>query len=209
MKHYRSRQLIRPAVFTALLAGFLSSPVGTSIQAQQNPQSGIPPRERNLLERELNITLLEKGLPRTIEREPALLLKQINEDFSGLQLVNNQLKLRISANGTLDFKHISDAATEIKKRSKRLRTNLVFPESGKHENLASGQDHPDTDLKTSLVTLGRLIRSFVTNRVFQDAGVIDAALAAKARGDLDDIIVLSDKIKKHAEKLKKPGKLQR
>lgn len=207
MKQYRSKQVIRPAVFTALVAGFVSL-AGTSIQAQQQPQSGIPLHERNLLERELNITLLEKGAQPTVEREPALLLKQINEDFGRLQLVNNQLKLRISANSPFDFKYISDAATEIKNRSKRLRTNLVFPESGKHESRASIQDQPEADLKASLVKLDRLIRSFVTNRVFKDADVIDAALAAKARGDLDEIIVLSDKIKKRAEKLKKPGKLK-
>ena len=53
------------------------------------------------------------------------------------------------------------------------------------------------------MNLDRLIRNFVTNPVFTEAGVINAELAAKARGDLDDIIDLSDKIKKHAADLNK------
>ena len=43
----------------------------------------------------------------------------------------------------------------------------------------------------------------MTNPVFTDAGVMNAELAAKARGDLDEIIDLSDRVKKHAANLNK------
>lgn len=80
-------------------------------------------------------------------------------------------------------------------------SDLVFPESAK---AGKREKTPPTEgLKFQLVTLDRLVRSFVTNPVFTDAGVINAELAAKARGDLDEIIDLSDKVKKHSAKLNK------
>ena len=104
-----------------------------------------------------------------------------------------------------DFKAVSDAAAEIKKRSIRLRTNLVFPDSESKEAREKPYVlEPDSgQLKVSLQTLDRVIKSFVTNPVFTAAGVINAQQAAAAKGDLNTIIDLSDKIKKCADKLNK------
>jgi hypothetical protein len=77
----------------------------------------------------------------------------------------------------------------------------VFPESAKADKREKVP--PPDGLKSQLLNLDRLIRSFVTNPVFTDVNVINAELAAKARGDLDEIIDLSDKIKKHSANLNK------
>jgi hypothetical protein len=200
MKNYRSRpETMRVMVPFALALVCISA---TSLRAQRPLPGTMSERDRNLLERETQITLMERGAKRakgSPNREPQLLLQQINEDFARLQVVNNEIKLKGSASIVLDFKYVSDAAAEIKKRSSRLRTNLVFPESSKNDKREKAS--PTEGLKSQLVNLDRLVRSFVTNRVFTDAGVIDAELAAKARGDLDEIIDLSDKIKKHAATL--------
>lgn len=183
------------------VAGVFVCISATSPQAQGRLPSTMSERNRNLMDRETQITLLERGAKETAKREPQLLLQEINEDFARLQVVNNEVKLKASANPVLDFKYVSDAASEIKKRSSRLRTNLVFPESS---NTDKREKTPPTEgLKSRLTTLDRLIRSFVTNPVFTDVGVINAELAAKARGDLDEIVDLSDKVKKHAAKLSK------
>ncbi len=199
MNNYCSRVLMKGAIFTMAVALLIIS--ASSARAQGSLPGAMSERDRNLLDREMQITLMEKGAKAPAQREPQLLLKQINEDFARLQVVNNEIKLKASANVVLDFKHVSDAAAEIKKRSSRLRTNLVFPESAKAEKRE--KTPPTEGLKSQLVTLDRLIRSFVTNPVFTDAGVINAELAAKARGDLDEIIDLSDKVKKHSAKLTK------
>ena len=173
----------------------------SSARAQGSLPPSMSERERNLRDREMQVTLMEKGAKAPAKREPQLLLKEINEDFARLQVVNNEIKLKASANAVLDFKYVSDAAAEIKKRSSRLRTNLVFPESVRADKRE--KTPPDEGLKFQLETLDRLIRSFVTNPVFTDAKVINAELAAKARGDLEEIIDLSDIVKKHAAKLNK------
>lgn len=198
MRNYRSRPKMMVAAFALALALICIS--ATTLRAQRT----MSERDRNLLDRETQITLMERGATGakgTARREPQLLLREINEDFARLQVVNNEIKLKTSANAVLDFKYVSEAAAEIKKKSSRLRTNLVFPESAKADKRERIQS--ENGLKASLVTLDRLIRRFVTNPVFTDAGVINAELAAKARGDLDEIIDLSDRIKKHATKLNK------
>jgi hypothetical protein len=177
----------------------------TTVFAQGGRLTGMSERDRNLLEREAQLTMVERGGKREVKREPQLLLSQINEDFGRLQAVNNEVKLKISKEATFDFKAISDAAAEIKKRSIRLRTNLVFPDSeSKDAREKPSVLEPDSgQLKVSLQTLDRVIKSFVTNPVFTAAGVINAQQAAAAKGDLNTIIDLSDKIKKCADKLNK------
>lgn len=197
MKNYPAKPAIHLTLAFALVAL-----VTTSLQAQRQT-TGMSERDRNLLDRETQLTLLERGGKPKVKRDPQLLLSQINEDFMRLQAVNNEVKLKISKSITLDFKDISNAATEIKKRSTRLRTNLVFPDSAKEETPKKAPEPDDGQLKVPLLTLDRLIRSFVTNPVFTSAGVINAQLAAEAKADLNAIIDLSDKVKKRADKLSK------
>lgn len=205
MNRDRSKLFTRRAVFAALVG--LVSLMGSSIQAQQPEKPGMSDRERRMLDRELNITLLERGARATGKREPQLLLKQINDDFARIQLVANEIKLQTSTSLPRDFDYISNAVSEIRKRSKRLRANLIFPEASRNEKREKFRAVTETGLQSSLLILDRLIRSFVTNPVFRNADVIDAKLAGKARGDLDDIIVLSDKIKEYAKKLNRTTKL--
>lgn len=58
-------------------------------------------------------------------------------------------------------------------------------------------------LQPSLSVLNGLLDSFLHNPVFTDTGAVDLQLAAKARQDLEDIIVVSEKVRKTAEKLNK------
>lgn len=198
MNNSCSRLITRGVGLTIAIVMVTISASSAKAQGAPSPTSE---RGRNLRDREMQITLLERGARESFKREPRLLLQEINEDFARLQAVNNEVKLKNSANIVLDFKYVYDAAGEIKKRSSRLRTNLVFPETARADKRE--KTSPTEGLKSQLVKLDRLIRSFVTNPVFTDAGVIDAELAAQARGDLDEIIDLSDKVKKHAANLVK------
>lgn len=199
----------RPSKPTVLvvLAFSLIALTTITVRAQQKGQlSGMSEHDRNLMDRESQLTMVERGGgKKEAKRDPQLLLSQINEDFGRLQAVNNEVKLKISKDPTFDFKAISDAAAEIKKKSIRLRTNLVFPDSeGKQTSEKPYVLEPDSgQLKVSWQTLDHLIKSFVTNPVFTAAGVINAPQAAAAKGDLNAIIDLSDKIKKCADKLNK------
>ena len=100
----------------------------------------------------------------------------------------------------LDYLHVKDATVEINKCAQRLKSDLVFPETKGKKNKRDGSD--DTDVKTSLIQLDVLVKGFVTNP-FLTKGLQDEELGSRASRDLDQIIELSNSIRKHSEKLSK------
>jgi len=162
-------------------------------------------RDNEMRERAYDLRLAGKVYRQPERREPKLAVAQIREDFVRIQIVNNDLAQAVSRRGGLDLKVIANQASEIKKRAGRLKENLVLPEieevfersRPEEAGAEAGQ------LKSSLHTLDRLILEFVNNPIFKEAHIVDVQLSAKARRDLEDIIEVSDRVKKSSEKLKK------
>ena len=50
-----------------------------------------------------------------------------------------------------------------------------------------------------MIHLGTLVYSFIDNPFFKEISVVDAQLTVKARRDLEDIITLSEQIRKSGE----------
>ena len=204
MKNPRAQSATGLTALKLTAAAFVfASATATPILADQ-ARVGPSARERNIDDRERQLRTLEMGSKRTEEREVRLALSQINEDFERIQIINGELKRATPSAAPLDYRFISEATAEIKKRAARLKSNLVLPESERDEKRLKGPAASDDgQLRSSLSVLNGLIRSFVMNPVFKSAGVVDAQLSAKARRDLEDIIELSDKIRKSSEKSSK------
>jgi hypothetical protein len=130
---------------------------------------------------------------------------EIKEDFERLQVINSGDLQAGASSEMLDYKKISNAAAEIKKRATRLKSNL-FPAESEKQSKGKGQDTEDQqDLKSLLAALDRAITSFVTNPIFQNTRVVDPKDSTKARHDLETVIKLSTRIKKEADQLNKAG----
>lgn len=212
MKNHQVGLKARGGLTLAAVLALISFSGIASVRAQgraPNAQTGDPgslgmsDRDRNLLERETQLRMLEKQRQRTVKTDPKLAFEQIREDFRRIQIVNQEVIRSVSTGNGLDYKYISEASAEIKKRAARLRMNLIFPEGEKNDARQSAPDPEASGLKPSLLALDNLILSFVHNPVFKDAGVVDAKLGGRARRDLDIIIELSDKVRKMAERMKK------
>ncbi len=162
-------------------------------------------RERNIRDREMRMQHLDDLIGKQpTKKEQMLALAQIKEDFERMQAVNNNLLREVSIKQALDFKLISEATEEINKLAKRLKSNLVFPETEQNKEDQKKANAVDaTNLKVSIQQLDSFVMSFVTNPHFQNLGVLDTENAAKASNDLKAIIELSGNIKKHSEKLSK------
>lgn len=161
-------------------------------------------KTRDLDRREERLTALERETER--KRDPKEILVEVNEDLSRLNALNEGLSTMAATNTQPpNYKDIVESLTEIKKRSTRLKSSLALPREQKEEKSAGFKDAEKTELQLGLTTLNKLLAGFLHNPIFSDSGPIDMRLAAKARRDLEDVIVLSEKLRKNAEKRNKPA----
>lgn len=186
---------LRPLFLIIVFGAFICA-AGSAAHGQSAPG------QIKQVERETSAREREREQP-TAKRDPKQALAEVNEDLLQLRTLNEGISTQAAAsNQSLNYKSIVDNSTEIKKRSNRLKTNLALPQDDKDK----GTDFKDAEkgeLQPALTTLNKLIDSFLHNPIFSDAGGIDMQLAARARRDLEDIIVLSEKVRKNADKRSK------
>lgn len=139
-----------------------------------------------------------------VRRGPRLPFAQINEDFTHIQIINNDLMRALAGSSTLDLTFVGKATSEIKKRAGRLKDNMVLPDPDAGFNRSQTEVGVGAEqLRAALLTLGNLIVRFAHNPVFKEANTIDVQWSSKARRDLEEIIELSGQVKKSSEKLNK------
>jgi hypothetical protein len=160
--------------------------------------------ERDLALRSWNLRLLQLQHDKAKNRKPLprQALAQLQDDFVHLQIANKSMLRAVLIDHTLDPKFIGKSASEIKKRAERLNTNLALPDTEGIVERSESEINAE-QLKPSVEKLGRLIFSFVDNPFFKEASVVDTQQTAKARRDLEEIIQLSERIKKSSDRLRK------
>ncbi|MGB8511150.1 MAG: hypothetical protein WCD76_22460 [Pyrinomonadaceae bacterium] len=196
--HY-TLKLMRRASIAAVLAATIA-PV---ISGQQSTVRPPIDRVLTMRAREFNNMVLEKELRNiATPEEERLALAQIREDYLRIQMANNDMVQAVSKGVISDLKIVAKSASEIRKRAARLKYNLALPgseEKPKRSEIGDGAEAEQ--LQSSLLTLCGLVDAFVNNPLFQQVNVVDAQWSVKARRDLDQIIVLSEHVKKRSEKL--------
>lgn len=134
--------------------------------------------------------------------EPESVFPQIKEDFEQIQHLNTDvLQAKPAGGATPDYAHILEAAADVKKRAARLKSNLFGVDSGKPPKEKEEKTQPD--LKSLLSALDTVIDTFVHSPVFQNTKVVNPDDSAKAKHDLEEVIKLSGRVEKEAERLKK------
>ena len=128
---------------------------------------------------------------------------QVKEDFGRIQIIYNEIVLAMSAGKMLDDDFISDALEGINKSASRLKSNLALPRIDDKERSQKRQNGiGEVKLERSLRLLCSHISNFVTNPLFESSGALDVELSIKASRDLNEIIELSDHLRKKTGKLK-------
>jgi hypothetical protein len=126
---------------------------------------------------------------------------QIKEDFEQIQHINSSVLQANTSGAAFDYARISDASAEIKKRAARLKTNLFGADNEKQTK--EKEEKGQLDMKTLLTALDDAISKFVHSPIFQNTGVVNPDDSAKAKHLLEDVIKLSTRVGKEAERLKK------
>jgi pectate lyase len=202
-KHF----LLRTGIVIVLMSTFATS-MGVRGQGVTTPgtRGRTDPVQREL-QRRFESEAIERALAasprRRSEQERRMMLAQIREDFLRVQIVNDDLQ-KFARTGPLDLKVIAKSASEITKCAERLKDNLALPESEKASELPGWKAETGIEqLRLLLPALSDLINAFVENPVFERSRVVDAKLSAQALRDLDQIILVSKRVKRSSEKLKR------
>lgn len=134
--------------------------------------------------------------------DPKGLLAQVQEDFTAIQVTNNELAEVLERKDPLDLNVVAKSVTEIRMRAVRLMENLTESKMKNREQTQAQNAATPSELKDRLQALDKLIVEFTHNRVFKEESADDAKLAKQALTDLDQIIKVSNGILASIEQLK-------
>ncbi len=163
----------------------------------------IRERNRAMDDYDRAINLMKNDAKRVNERRRNL-FPQINEDFQRIQVIHNEIVRMLQPDKSLDYDRLAELSDDMKKRTARLRTNLALPEPDKtKEQARHAGSIDDSHLKNTIADLHDLVVSFVGNPIFKNLGVVDSKVIDGASRNLEDIIVVSDEIKRDARILGK------
>jgi hypothetical protein len=207
MKQHPARFAAKPLTLLAVAALVCLAQARARAQAHPSPPPASP-QQQNLDIREQQIRDLEVRKERAA-RDPQTILTEVNEDLHRLQALNEEMARAGAAGQQPDYKYFLDSTAEVKKRALRLKTDLALPQGAKDEKekRADLKEADNGQLQPGLAILGKLLDGFLHNPIFSggDVGALDPHLTSQAKRDLDDIIALSEKLRKTADKLNKSG----
>ena len=191
----------------------ITTPAQTPAPTQAERQRGIDPefeqrqRDLRLVDKLMDAHETTKTTRTTKRRDPKVVAAELEEDFTRIQFVNNDLAQAVSGSAPLNLEFVVKSTAELVEHARRLGENLGHPEPEKGSKLPKLEPVTDVEqLKRSLATLDKLITEFAHNPLFTDASTRNAELFVKARRDLAEIIALSEHIKKNTEELSKVAK---
>jgi hypothetical protein len=207
-------KLIGKFVLCATAAIGLVWTIATEVSAQAGYNGPTAERNRDEGDRDLEDRIANRRLLAALDENrradskghpyPKLAIKQLQEDFTRLQIVNKELVLTTARNTDVDFKFVGKSTADINKRALRLLSNLALPKADENIQPPKTEEPSDaSQLKSSVTALGWLIYKFAKNPMFKEADVIEPHSAAEARRSLEQIIVLSDQIKRSSDRLSK------
>jgi hypothetical protein len=144
--------------------------------------------------REWALANIRQNVSGPFAREKRASIITLRDDFRKLQLVNNELMKRKFLLATITPKEIRASLGEIKKVAQRLRANFNLPEVESQKN--SGGSAYNVTLSPGLLLLDETVMRFVENPFFQQPKVLDTELASLAAKDLNEILRLTDFLRK-------------
>ena len=176
----------------------------SAVARSQTPAAREDNRTLDEYDRTLNVM---KNDAKAASARRRSLFPQINEDFQRIQVIHNEIVRMLQPDKGLNYDRLADLTNDMKKRSARLRENLALPQPEKTDTPPTRSEAIDeAHLKKTIADLHDVIVSFVANPIFKNLGVVDAKVVDAAGDNLNDIIDLSEEIKREAKLLGKTAK---
>ena len=176
----------------------------------QQPIAAQPPnttvtdraRQQDMSRREMQLRSLGAAPAAVDKKRIQALINKVEKDFNRILVLHNELVRVVSAESAPDYDFIFEATGKINKRAGSLQSTLALQKPSGIEEKLKRAEVDGGHIKDALIILCRQIRSFVTNRTITTPGLVDVKESARASADLENVIELSERIKKIAERLK-------
>lgn len=197
----------------AMIPTLAQTPAQPQGPTQGERQRGVDPdlelRQRDLRLVDKLMGAHETSKTSTKRRDPKVVAEELQEDFTRIQIDNNDLIQAASGTATLNLELVVKSTADLVQHSRRLGENLGRPEPEKGSKPPALEPVTNVEqLKHALTTLDNLIIEFTHNPMFTESNTRNAELLVKARRDLAEIVTLSEHIKKSTEELSKAVKSQ-
>ena len=205
MSNWRKIAKRSTVLFCVLLTGFAAAVTARS-QTPNYPGPEARENNRSMDEYDRTLNRMKNDAKAASERRRSL-FPQINEDFQRIQVIHNEIVRMLQADKGLNYDRLMDLTGDMKKRGARLRENLALPERDKTEaDRVQSETIDEAHIKTTIANLHDAVARFIANPIFKNLGVVDAKVVDTATKDLDNVIDISDEIKKEAKTLGKSAK---
>ena len=158
--------------------------------------------QQDMSRREMQLRNLGATATVVDKKQIQALINKVEKDFNRILVLHNELVRVVSADAVPDYDFISEATGEINKRAGSLQSTLALQKPSDIDEKLKRTQLDDGHLKDALIILCKQIRSFVTNPTITTPGLVDVKESARASADLENVIELSKRIKKIAERLK-------
>src|SRR6185369_16944224 len=104
---------------------------------------------RTLDEYDRTLNVMKNDAKAASERRRSL-FPQINEDFQRIQVIHNEIVRMLQPEKSLNYDRLADLSGDMKKRSARLRENLLLPQPAKTEIAIHPEAADDAHLKKTI-----------------------------------------------------------
>ena len=179
-----------PQLYSQLFGFFLLLFV-VSVTNGQIPIQPVNGR-KDIQQRQWELTNMGRRPSAPAARVKQVPLATLREDFSKLQVLNNELVKQAFVQTMTKPKEIRSSLAEIRKVAQRLKDNFNLPESKDQKNSRQRETQLcNLTLTPGVLLLDKTVASFVENPFFQQPKVLDMELVFRAGGDLDEILRLS------------------
>ena len=187
-----------------LLTVFAAAAVTRSQTRYPGPDARENNRSMDEYDRALN--RMKNDAKAASERRRSL-FPQINEDFQRLQVIHNEIVRMLQPEKELNYDRLADLTGDMKRRSTRLRENLALSEPDKpHAEPAYSETIDEAHIKKTIADLHDVVVSFVANPIFKNIAVVEPKTIDAATKDLNNLIDLSETLKREAKTLGKSAK---
>ncbi len=208
----------------------LSTAIGSGVYAQQAAPPGAGDKDlgdKNIKMRAVELERVDRDAKKTqtspanaataaAEDRLAAKYPEIKADYEQIQMSQDVIIKTYQGTGKIDYAQIGKSALEINTSAARLNGNL-FPvptveevegknDAKKNEKAESAEKSaastkPAKSVRDLIVELDNNIGAFATSPMFQNLRVVDAAVSAKAKAELEKIIEISAALNKEAQKM--------